>query len=81
MALETADVALMADDLEKLAYALRLAQRNRSVVNQNLALSMVVIGVLVVGAVVGALSLPVAVIAHEVSEFVVIGSGLRMLRA
>jgi len=81
VALETADVALMADDLEKLAYALRLAQRNRSVVNQNLALSMIVIGVLIVGAVAGALSLPVAVIAHEVSELVVIGSGLRMLKA
>jgi Cd2+/Zn2+-exporting ATPase len=81
VALETADVALMADDLEKLAYALRLAQRNRSVVRQNLALSMLVIGVLVVGAVAGALSLPVTVIAHEVSELVVIGSGLRMLRA
>ena len=81
VALETADVALMADDLEKLAYALRLAQRNRSVVRQNLALSMLVIGVLIVGAVAGALSLPVTVIAHEVSELVVIGSGLRMLRA
>jgi Cd2+/Zn2+-exporting ATPase len=71
----------MADDLEKLAYALRLAQRNRSVVRQNLALSMLVIGVLIVGAVAGTLSLPVTVIAHEVSELVVIGSGLRMLRA
>ena len=81
VALETADVALMADDLEKLAYALRLAQRNRSVVRQNLALSMLVIGVLIVGAVAGELSLPVTVIAHEVSELVVIGSGLRMLRA
>ncbi len=81
VALETADVALMADDLEKLAYALRLAQRNRSVVNQNLALSAVVIGILVVGAVTGAFSLPVAVIGHELSEFVVIGSALRMLKA
>lgn len=80
VALEIADVALMADDLEKLAYALRLAQRNRSVVNQNLALSGVVIGVLVVGAVAGAFSPPVAVIGHELSEFVVIGSGLRMLK-
>jgi Cd2+/Zn2+-exporting ATPase len=81
VALETADVALMADDLEKLAYALRLAKRNQSVVNQNLALSAVVIGALVVGAVGGWFTLPIAVLAHEISEFVVIGSGLRMLRA
>ena len=81
VALETADVALMADDLEKLVYALRLAQRNQRIVRQNLALSVVVIAVLVVAAVLGALTLPAAVIGHEVSEFVVIASGLRMLRS
>ncbi len=80
VALETADVALMADDLEKLVYALRLAKRSQRVVRQNLALSVLVIGVLVVGAVSGAFTLPVAVIGHELSEFVVIASGLRMLR-
>ncbi|HEB63974.1 MAG TPA: cation-translocating P-type ATPase, partial [Chloroflexi bacterium] len=81
VALETADVALMADDLEKLAYALELAQRTQRVVGQNLALSAVVIAALVVGAVGGWFTLPVAVLGHELSEFVVIGSGLRMLRA
>ena len=81
VALETADVALMADDLEKLAYALRLARRNQAVVQQNLALSALVIGVLVIGAVAGVFSLPIAVLGHEISEFVVIGSGLRMLRS
>ena len=80
VAMETADVVLMADDLEKLVYALQLARRNRKVVNQNLFLSAVVIGTLVVGAIAGAFTLPVAVLGHELSEFVVIGSGLRMLR-
>jgi Cd2+/Zn2+-exporting ATPase len=80
VALETADVALMADDLEKLAYALRLARRSRSVVRQNLALSALVIGTLAVGALVGLFTLPVAVLGHEISELFVIGSGLRMLR-
>lgn len=81
VALETADVALMADDLEKLAYALRLAKRNQSVIHQNLALSALVIGTLIIGAVVGTFTLPIAVLGHEISEFVVIGSGLRMLRS
>ena len=80
VALETADVALMADDLEKLAYALGLARRSQSVVRQNLALSTLVIGTLAVGALVGLFTLPVAVLGHEISELVVIGSGLRMLR-
>lgn len=81
VALETADVALMADDLEKLVYALHLAKRNQTVVNQNLALSALVIGVLVIGAVTGQFALPIAVLGHELSEFLVIGSGLRMLRS
>lgn len=81
VALETADVALMADDLEKLVYGLSLAKRNQRVVQQNLVLSALVIGALVVGAVTGVFTLPIAVIGHEVSEFIVIASGLRMLRA
>lgn len=81
VALETADVALMGDDLRRLAFALALAQRTQRVVRQNLALSIVVIGTLAVGAVAGVFSLPVAVLVHEISEFVVIGSGLRLLRA
>ena len=81
VALETADVALMADDLEKLAYALNLAKRNQKIVNQNLVLAMVVISILVIGAVGGLFTLPVAVLGHEISEFVVIGNGLRMLRS
>jgi Cd2+/Zn2+-exporting ATPase len=80
VALETADVALMADDLEKLVYSLKLARRNQAIVNQNLILSAIVIASLVVGAVAGLFSLPVAVLGHEISELVVIGNGLRMLR-
>ena len=80
VALETADVALMADDLEKLVDALRLARRNQTVVRQNLALSTLVISGLVLGALTGLLSLTTAVIGHEISEFLVIASGLRMLR-
>lgn len=81
VALETADVALMADNLEKLVYALELARRNERIVRQNLALSALVIGGLVLGAVSGVLSLPMAVVGHELSEFVVIANGLRMLKA
>lgn len=81
VALETADVALMADDLEKLVYALDLAQRNQRVVRQNVVLSIVVISALSLGAIAGVLALPAAVLGHEISEFIVIGNGLRMLRA
>lgn len=80
-ALETADVALMGDDLSKLADALHLARRTRKVVRQNLVLSFVVLAVLVPGALFGVFNLPVAVAGHELSELVVILSGLRLARA
>jgi Cd2+/Zn2+-exporting ATPase len=81
VALETADVALMADDLEKLVYAFHLAGRNRNIVMQNLVLSILIITVLSLGAISGTLSLPAAVLGHEISELVVIANSLRLLRA
>ena len=80
VALETADVALMADDLTKLTDALRIGRRTRRVVRQNIALGLAILVVLVPGAIAGLLALPVAVLAHELSELVVISNGLRLTR-
>ena len=80
VALETADVALMADDLSKLPYLMRFSRRTWRVIRQNIALSIIVITTLAITALTGALSLPVAVLVHEISEFIVIASGLRLLR-
>ncbi|HNP64475.1 MAG TPA: heavy metal translocating P-type ATPase [Woeseiaceae bacterium] len=81
VALETADVALMADDLSKLPYLMRFSRRTWRVIRQNIALSIIVITTLAITALTGALSLPVAVLVHEISEFIVIASGLRLLRS
>ena len=81
VALETADVTLMADQLGQLVYAFQLARRCRRIVGQNLLLSAVVISTLAIGALGGWFSLPVAVVGHELSELLVIGNGLRMLRS
>lgn len=80
VALETADVALMADDLAKLPEGLRIGRRTRRIVQQNLALSAVILIALVPGALLGWFALPVAVLAHELSELVVIANGMRMAR-
>jgi len=80
VALETADVALMADDLSKLVEALRIGRRTRQIVRQNIALSLVILAVLVPGALAGVFTLPVAVGAHELSELFVILNGLRLAR-
>lgn len=81
VALETADVALMADDLSKLPYLFQFSQRTSHVIRQNLVLSISVIAVLSVAALGEVLSLPMAVLAHEISESIVIASGLRLLRS
>lgn len=79
-ALETADVALMSDDIGKLPEAIQLGRRTRTVVRQNLVLSLLILSILVPGALLGLLSLPAAVLAHEVSELFVITNGARMAR-
>ena len=80
VALETADVALMADDLSKLVEAISIGRRTRSVVRQNVGLSLAILVVLIPGAVIGWLSLPAAVLAHEVSELFVILNAVRLAR-
>jgi heavy metal translocating P-type ATPase len=80
VALETADVALMADDLTKLTDAVRIGRRTRRVVIQNIALGLAILAVLVPGAIVGVFTLPIAVLAHELSELAVITNGLRLAR-
>ncbi len=81
VALETADIALMADDLGKLATAVNIGRRTRRIVTQNIVLSLLILTVLVPSALFGLIALPAAVLAHELSELVVILNGVRMSRS
>lgn len=80
VALEMADVALMADDLNKLPYAVALARRANRVIAQNIALSLAVILFLVVFAVGGRFTLTQGVLINEAWALVIIANGLRLLR-
>lgn len=80
VALETADVVLMSDDLEKLPYMLRLARKARRVVWQNIIFSLFVIVVLVASVFLFAIPLTLGVIGHEGSTVLVVFNGLRLLR-
>lgn len=80
VALETADVALMSDDLSKLPFAVGLSRASRAVIWQNLALSMGMIAILIVTSVFGLISLGPTVLAHEGSTLLVIFNALRLLR-
>ena len=79
-ALETSDIALMSDDLGRLPYIIRLSQRTLRTVKQNISFSLGVIGVLVVTALLGWLTLSLGVFGHEGSALVVIANGMRLLR-
>nr|WP_280953733.1 heavy metal translocating P-type ATPase [Symbiobacterium terraclitae] len=78
-ALESADVVLMADDLARLPDAFRLGRRTRQVVAQNLGLATAVIIVLAATSLLGALTLPLAVVGHEGSTILVAVNGMRLL--
>lgn len=78
-ALETADVALMADDLGRLPFAIGLSRTARAIIRQNLYLSLVVIAVLILATTTGVFGIGPAVLVHEGSTLVVIANALRLL--
>jgi Cd2+/Zn2+-exporting ATPase len=80
VALETADVVVMGEELDGLAHAVDLAQRARSIVRQNLIFAVSVMVVLVILALAGRIGLTTGVIGHEGSTVVVVFNGLRLLR-
>jgi len=77
VAIETADVALMGEDLRHLPQALQHARRSRSIMLQNVGLSLAIITVLMPLALFGVLGLAAVVLVHEVAEIVVIANGVR----
>ncbi|HNP84567.1 MAG TPA: heavy metal translocating P-type ATPase [Kouleothrix sp.] len=79
VALESADVLLMGDDLARLPAALSLARRARKIIRQNLAFAFAVMATLMVLAIVGNIALPLGVVGHEGSTLLVVANGLRLL--
>ncbi len=81
VALETADVVLMGDDLARLPYAIELSRKTRRIIKQNLAFSLAVIVVLVTLTLTVGIPLPLGVVGHEGSTVLVVLNGLRLLRS
>jgi Cd2+/Zn2+-exporting ATPase len=79
-ALETADVALMADELLKIPYALRLSRATLRNIQLNLAISVVLKAAFVAAAIAGVATLWMAVMADTGASVVVIANALRLLR-
>ena len=81
VALETADVVLMADDLGQAPYLLRLGRRARRTLVANIAVALAAIGAMTAAILTGGLPLPLAVLGHEGSTVLVSLNGLRLLGA
>ena len=78
-ALEQADVILMHDRIDNVEEAFRLSRRARSIIRQNIVISLTVICVLIISALAEKINLTVGVIGHEGSTVVVILNALRLL--
>ena len=78
VALETADVALMGDNLAALPFAVGLSRAARRVIVQNLVISLGMVAVLIPSTLFG-LDLGLAVVFHEGSTLVVVANALRLL--
>ena len=79
IALETADIVLMTDNLEKLQQAI-LGRRARRIVKQNIVFALSFIVFLLVANFAFNLTMPFGVIGHEGSTVIVTLSGLRLLK-
>ncbi|WP_188455194.1 heavy metal translocating P-type ATPase [Virgibacillus oceani] len=80
VALETADVVLMKNDLPKIMNAIRLSNRMNTIVKQNVTFSLCIIFALIASNFFQVLDLPLGVIGHEGSTILVILNGLRLLK-
>ena len=79
-AIETADMALMADDLEQIPYAVSLSKATRWNVMENVGIAVLTVGLLLAGVLLSAVHLAGGMLVHEGSVLLVILNGMRLLR-
>lgn len=79
VALETADVVLMGDDLGKLPFAIGLSRASARIIRQNIIIALGVIAMLLIASGFGVIPLSIAVVLHEGSTIVVVLNALRLL--
>ncbi len=79
VALETADIALMADKLETLPFAIGLSRKARAIIRQNLWVSLGIVAMLIPATILGVANIGIAVVVHEGSTLLVVFNALRLL--
>jgi len=81
IALETADVALMADQLERIPEALRISRATVRVIRQNLVIALLTVAALLAGVFAGHVDMAGGMLVHQGSVLVVILNAMRLMRA
>ena len=81
VAVETADIALMGDNLLRLPEAISLARRTVANMRQNIAIAVATVAFLLLGVLLGGVTMAIGMLVHEVSVLVVIVNAMRLLRA
>ncbi|MGA4668758.1 heavy metal translocating P-type ATPase [Propionibacteriaceae bacterium Y1923] len=80
LAVETADIALMTNRLDRIAYALTIARSTVRVMRQNIAIALVTVALLLAGVFLGGVTMSIGMLVHEASVLLVIGNAMRLLR-
>ncbi|WP_067433259.1 heavy metal translocating P-type ATPase [Nocardioides jensenii] len=80
VAIETADIALMGDNLLKLPEAISLARRTVATMRQNIVIAVTTVVLLLLGVLLGGVTMAIGMLVHEVSVLVVIVNAMRLLR-
>lgn len=81
IAIETADIALMADDLLKISQAISLSKATLRNIRQNVVIALATVSVLLAGVLLGQVHMAGGMLVHQLSVLVVIINGMRLLRA
>lgn len=80
VAVETADIALMGDNLLKLPESISLAKRTVRVMKQNILIALITVSLLLAGVFAGGVTMSIGMLVHEASVLVVILNAMRLLR-
>jgi Cd2+/Zn2+-exporting ATPase len=81
VAIETADIALMTDDLLKIPEALQLSKATLNNIRQNVIIALVTVSLLLAGVLLGKVHMAGGMLVHEASVMIVILNGMRLLKA
>ena len=79
VAMETADIILMSEKVDKLSYAIGLSRATIRNITQNVAFALIVVDVLLAGVLIKTVNLSIGMLVHELSVLLVIINAVRLL--